>query len=145
MPNPERRAAPDFDHIDEDHDPETIAAQVEDAYRQRFLADIIIGAVEGGTGYWAQVSVYKHDCPPAETTATLHEIEPASGDEPGKQVSIETITTGIQAIRCPGFSIRADLLKTIKEADRADDAGLLDAEAADVIVQAGLFGEIVYG
>ena len=43
--------------------------------REQFLADIITGAVEGGTGYWAQVSGYVWDCPPAECRATLHDME----------------------------------------------------------------------
>ncbi len=144
MPRLQPRAA-DYGHINEDQDPDTIARQVEDAQRQRFLADIIIGAVEGATGYWAQVSVYRHDCPPAETIATLHEIEPEDPGEPGKQLSTGTIASGIQTIARPGFRVRADLLAVIQEADLINDAGLLDAEAADVIVQAGLFGEIVYG
>lgn len=137
--------AADYGHIEEDQDPDAIARQVEDAQRQRFLADIIISAVEGGTGYWAQVSVYRHDCPAAETAATLHEIEPEDPSEPGRQLDTETIAAGIKAIVSPGFSVRADLQAVIKTADETNDASLLDAEAADAIVQAGLFGALVYG
>jgi hypothetical protein len=31
--------------------------------RQQFLADIIITAVEGGTGYWATAFGYRHETP----------------------------------------------------------------------------------
>ena len=43
---------------------------------QQMLSDLIIGAVEGGTGYWAEVSAYKwsdNDLWPA--SAVLHEMD----------------------------------------------------------------------
>ncbi len=117
-----------------------------DAERQQLLADILIGAVEGGTGYWATVSDYHHSGPPAQTSATLHEIEP--GDEPhpgGREVTTETIEEGIQKILNPYFRVCTHLRAAMTHAHNQGDACGLDAEAADAIVQAGMFGEIVYG
>jgi len=37
------------------------------------------------------------------------------------------------------------LRKLIAGADATNDCGDIDAEAADCIVQAGLFGEVIYG
>lgn len=117
-----------------------------DAERQRLLADILIGAVEGGTGYWATVSDYQHSGPANDTSATLHETEPGDGEHPAsREVTTETIETGIQAILNPRFRVCTHLRAAITHAHNEGDASGLDAEAADAIVQAGLFGEIVYG
>jgi hypothetical protein len=117
-----------------------------DAERQRLLADILIGAVEGGTGYWATVSSYEHSGPAADTSATLHEIEPGDDEHPdGREVTTETIEQGIQKILDPHFRVCTHLRAAITHAHNECDVGGLDAEAADVIVQAGVFGEIVYG
>ncbi len=117
-----------------------------DAERQRLLADILIGAVEGGTGYWATVSDYQHSGPAAETSVTLHEIEPGDDEHPdGREVTTETIEVGIQKILDPYFRVCTHLRAAITHAHNEGDASAIDAEAADVIVQAGLFGEIVYG
>jgi hypothetical protein len=114
--------------------------------RQRLLADILIGAVEGGTGYWATVSAYQHSGPASDTSATLHEIEPGEDENPdGREVTTETIEAGIRAILDPYFRVCTHLRAAITHAHKEGDASGLDAEAADVIVQAGLFGEIVYG
>jgi hypothetical protein len=116
------------------------------AERQRLLADILIGAVEGGTGYWATVSDYQHSGPVADTSATLREIEPGDDEHPdGREVTTETIEHGIQKILDPYFRICTHLRAAITHAHHEGDAGGLDAEAADAVVQAGLFGQIVYG
>lgn len=109
--------------------------------REQFLADIIISAVEGGTGYWAAVSRYRHDCPAADTTATLHD------EDDGKVyvLTIDTIATGIGRVLGDGFKVRGDILDQVKCGSRENDAGEIDADGADVIVQAALFGEVVYG
>lgn len=115
--------------------------------RERFLADIIITAVEGGTGYWASVSAYDHpEDSPAETRAILHEEDGERYSEVPLEVTLDVVALGIARIKQDGFSIRSELKNDIIVAsEKNDDEGLLDAEAADVIVQAGLFGQIVYG
>lgn len=110
--------------------------------RATFLADIIIAAVEGGTGYWASVSAYKWTDGPEVTTATLH-----PEDEPGAAhvVTLDVIAHGFAAIRENDRICSAGLRALIVAADRSNDAGDVDADAADAIVQAALFGELVYG
>lgn len=116
--------------------------------RKEFLADILSAAVEGGIGYWAQVRDYTWG-----TDLGLHSLE-----GPGafatvqikvkggwKKVNADTIATGIIAIKGPDFQVNHDLRGTILAADAENDATELDAEAADAIVQAALFGELVYG
>jgi hypothetical protein len=87
-----------------------------DAERQRLLADILIGAVEG-TGYWATVTDYQHSGPPADTSATLHEIEPGDDEHPdGREVTTETIEEGIQKILKPRFRVLTHLRAAITHA-----------------------------
>lgn len=110
-----------------------------------FLADVLICSVEGGTGYWAQVSEYKHDglseIPLGQTSAVLYDTD----EEVSYALTLGTIELGIHRILEFGFKINPTLRHTILQAWVSLDASEIDADAADVIVQAGLFDEIVYG
>ena len=106
--------------------------------RVEFLVDVLITAIEGGIGYWAGILAYDPD----KGTATIRE------DETNKtyDLTIETIAKGIGRVKAKGFVVADSILSWIKEDDRENGgAGTIDAIAADVIVQAALFGEIVYG
>lgn len=116
--------------------------------RDRFYADILIGAVEGGTGYWAAVSGYHwSDEKPATTRATLHELndEGTAFDGPAHDVTVETVRRGVNAVISGDVHVNAQLRNTIRDAAEELDGGEIDAEAADVIVQAGALGEVRYG
>jgi hypothetical protein len=139
------------------------------ATREEFLSDIIICAIEGGTGYWAQVIRYKHtDLPPAEIHAVIFEEDdegaalefsntylakhgkrPSAADvvAAGKayRIDIEVIARGIAKVKEKDFGVNGSILSAILTSDRDNDAGDIDADAADVIVQAALFGKLVYG
>lgn len=129
------------------------------AEREEFLSDIITTAVEGGTGYWAQVSQYQYVMdgelhvytgPKIEgggTRATLHELnddETGYKDEP-LVVTIDTIAAGIGKIERRDVQVHSWFHERILKASRANDAGQIDADDADIIVQVALLGEIRYG
>lgn len=115
--------------------------------RTQFLADIIVGAVEGGTGYWAYASGYHwSDDKPDATRVTLIPMD--DEDEPRQRydVTLETVVTGLNnIINSDHFVVNPRTKETIRQADAENDGGLIDAECADVIVQVGLWGQIVYG
>lgn len=122
------------------------------AEREEFLADVIICAVEGGTGYWACVSDYKHG-QPSETYAVLHE-EDADGAIEGREgkysttplrLDVEAVALGIGKIERGEVNINAGMAQSILAASRENEAGDIDADLADVIAQAALLGSIVYG
>lgn len=117
-----------------------MGTRVRNARREEFLSDVVIGAVEGGTGYWAQVVEYRHSDGPAR--ATLVDLD---DDTESYHVTTDVVAHGIYVILSPVFQIGDTLRAMIRQASLEDDAGQLDAEACDVIVQAGLFGRIVYG
>lgn len=126
-----------------------------------FLGDVITSAVEGGTGYWAQVSQYQYTIDGSvcvcvgkrdgrEPRAILHELkendpDPGTYEEAGHVVTPDVVWLGIKRVISDECKTRADLRETIRDAARELDAGMIDAEAADVIVQAALFGEVRYG
>lgn len=140
------------------------------AEREQYLADIITAAVEGGTGYWAQVARYKweglaakdvhavllpEDCADdVEAAADL--LREAKGRKPTldellaecddlKLLDIEAIARGIGRIRRGEVQINGQLRALILAADAENDAGDIDADAADAITQIALLGEITYG
>lgn len=125
--------------------------------RKRFLGDIITGAVEGGTGYWAQVSQYQYEYDGDisvnvgqrvgnEPRAVLHQIDDETGYEArGLIVTLDVVQLGIDRISDGTAGVNTKLRNDITFADAENDGGDIDAEAADVIVQAGLFGEVRYG
>jgi hypothetical protein len=126
--------------------------------RARFLGDVISTAVEGGTGYWAQVSQYQYELHGRisvsvgervgdEPRAALHPLtdDETSYQEKAEIVTLDVVAKGIALIVSGKTSVFDALRRQIAQADRENDAGEIDADGADVIVQAGLFGQVIYG
>lgn len=125
-----------------------------------FLSDVFITALEGGINYWAWVDEYQHsgDTPHANIMDGEDDAKPYT-------VTPHTVLLGIAAIlsaRAPYYNPNAPdpaqrtqcgdmkyltkgLADTVRSAVIEQDAGEIDASAADCIVQAALFGEIRYG
>lgn len=110
-----------------------------------FLSDIITTAVEGGTGYWASVSDYEWvmegESGWKPTTVILYDQE-EDPDAP-LALNIEKVANGINML-IAGYPTRYVTDYTLKGL-AALDAGEIDSDAADAIVQCALLGEIVYG
>lgn len=121
--------------------------------REEFLAEVITSAVEGGTGYWAQVSQYQYThngelhvyCGEKVegeiASATLVDME----DEKEYTIRVDDIARGIGRIRHEDAKINSTIRKSIMHADIDNDAGEIDADGADCIVQFAVFSELVYG
>lgn len=112
--------------------------------RSEFLADIICIAVEdGGYAGWRRVSSYHWDgIPYAANEAILVDIEELP--VVSHRITVETIEKGLRAIKGHDFKINTNLRGSILAADDESDSGMIDVEGADVIIQAALFGQIVY-
>lgn len=140
---------------------------------QSVLSDILITAVEGGIGYWARGYGYHwSDERPETTSITVVEFESAAEafdldirydfselddivengvhqlDGFKWHITTDVIETGIERIlnnaggNAPvGLSGR--LFADVSNIDNADWD--YDANDADIIVQMGLWGEVVYG
>ncbi|AAQ63333.1 hypothetical protein Nazgul32 [Burkholderia phage BcepNazgul] len=111
----------------------------------RQLCEDTMDAAAHGVEYWAHA--FEHPgCGPETLNYAIEEDEPSSGETPKNFViSPEAIVKGIQAIMHPAFSVRADIRGTLFSALVEDDASNIDIEIADIIVQAAMFGEIIYG
>jgi len=116
--------------------------------QDEFLADVICTAVEGGIQYWALATGYEW-----EFRSMGHKLDYASvvvmptDDDRNEQYSItmDSIREALERIArpVPGMSI-ADR-KAILGSWAVLDAGDIDADLADQIVQVACFGEVIYG
>jgi hypothetical protein len=113
--------------------------------RDGLLFDIVVTAVEGGVNYWAQVMDYRwSDDGEYYAFAHLQDCE----DDKIYTLDFKLIRKGLALICNPKNrtpDMNPEILKAILAANRTNDAIDIDSECADVIVQVGLFGEIVYG
>lgn len=141
--------------------------------RKKFLHDIFVTALEGGIGYWSTCTHYhwfKAGTGPDSFEGRIDDIEgfhatvitdgsekdSTDSSEEGSQVytvDIEVIARGINRI-CNGtatFGTRPlspgpnSFQSRMIEANRELDSSNIDAGDADSIVQAGLWGDVIYG
>lgn len=120
----------------------TITATVPD----KVLHGIFTTALEGGIGYWSQCSHYRW-CFEGLTDdllgfiATIHEVDEHGGlseNSPAHTIDRFVIAVGLQR-----FAARNP--QALWEQGAPEDWDCVDADAADVIVQLGLFNEVRYG
>lgn len=113
--------------------------------RTDFLANILVTIVEGGSEYWADFREYEwtdgaYYMMLGASVQMLDREEPESG---WKDISLDTIALGLGAIKRSPEKVAAS--KGILEANRENEAGNIDSNLADDIIQMALFGELVYG
>ena len=146
------RAAFIADQLDQNAEGEETEGE-ETVERIDFLANVIITAVEGGINYWTEYGDYQYtenkDGLTTDASVELREYQVVQGmlneHRTLHKVTLATIRKGIQKVQEPDFQINPVLLNFILAADRDNDGENIDSEAADCIVQAALFGELVYG
>lgn len=126
--------------------------------RKQFLQDVLTTAIEGGINYWAGVDEYKWDgLPVGDAYAVVVEQEEITTDEDGFDVYPESAKHRVDIdVIAKGIGILLEKRKDERWkkhywhqfviANRTNsDEGDYDADIADQILQAGLFGEVVYG
>ncbi len=118
--------------------------------RKQFLFDVFIAALEGGIDYWAVVEEYHHSNDGIEDLEGFFaKVSDCEGDETfpdNSRIDKNIIIKGInKIINDNDLKINDKIRERIKEANRLSDAGMIDANDADCIVQVGLFGELVFG
>ena len=112
--------------------------------RNDFLKDIFITAIEGGINYWCIVKNYRWNCEDFSCKVIEYD-EDTDSHKNRYNLNAAVIEQGILKVKERSFQVNSDILAYILLADHNNDAGDIDSICADVIVQAGLFGEIVYG
>ncbi len=121
-----------------------------------FLSDVLITAFDGSYGgcwYWAKPDLRRNDGrwlttgPDGTWQSCLITLDPEGStscaerlmQEAGVLVNHDVIAQGITKALADGR------YPSINEAVLTVDAGCIDADDADVIVQLAVFGEVVYG
>lgn len=113
--------------------------------KKQFALDVMVTAVEGGIGYWSACTAYHWEKDDKEDLDGFYaDIEDDGEDEEFKfRIDAESVWKGIETLyKQEGYE---GVKKTLSHAIVDHDAGMIDAEIADCIIQAAVFGEVVYG
>jgi hypothetical protein len=110
-----------------------------------FLADVLTTAVEGGIGYWAQITGSKRA--PGLDWIEITLIDQIEDDNAPHVVTLADVARAIQLImtdsgvatHCAG--VAGDIARAVAEGD----AGHIDAGGADAVVQVAALGDTLYG
>lgn len=116
-----------------------------------FVSDIIIGALDnpyGGSRYWVDNVKVKSN----GAKDILDEVffsatfDDSYADHPTHYfVDADKIVKAIQTILSNTLTISSSIYDMLAKAVRENDAGYIDADVADVVLQVAVLGEIVYG
>ena len=110
-------------------------------YTKKHLVDLLTDIVETGSiHYWARyLRVTRNEELDVESAKILDlvELEEGTGEKKKYEITPDTIMKGIEKILSDGFQIRSDIKASIVSDD-------VDSEAGDCIIQAALFGELIY-
>lgn len=114
--------------------------------RDRHLNMVFTTAIEGGINYWAQIETYRWSAGETEARNFYADIVDAEDDGKAYRIDRQTISRGIRLAweNRQGFDpYHREALSALKFG-QWDDVDY-DADTADMVVQFGLFGELIYG
>ena len=112
----------------------------------QFLDDILINSIECGySGYWAGFTEYKSEVPSFKIREEDEDWIEGDPVEPWILVDRAFILKGIATVLKTDFSVCTRIRNYILTGAKENDAGNIDAECTDVILQAALLGELTYG
>ena len=104
-----------------------------------FFSDILTAAVDGGISHWATAG----DIERFEDCYVRVQIRDLDGEMDWQVLDTAVVVAGINRI-CRGGLLAKESEQLIKQATELQVAGLINPYLADYIVQAGLFGEVVF-
>lgn len=104
------------------------------------LIDLLVGAVEGGSNYWASFTApLPNGIAYTSIRCREHEAHTDSTPAVDTRVSASDLLRGLQRMAAQPAGSR--MLEHLTNVINAND----DAETADVVLQMTLFGEVIYG
>ena len=122
---------------------------------EQVLKDILCTALEGGTNYWLcgeRVQRDRHGYTrlirPSDAEMGLRNLQPfpvdqfKPGFDPKADITLQTVLRGLELVAGGALPQRADLMGNVMRI--VVDAHDFDASDADVIVQLGFFGDVIY-
>jgi hypothetical protein len=125
------------------------------AERQEFLADIVTTAIEGGISSWARVTDYHWWSPTLEggtaehadgmpnAYATITESDDF-GDGETFTITVDAIANAIGKALADPDLLGASNTRRLREANKENDAGEIDADDASALVEIFCFGKVTY-
>lgn len=118
--------------------------------RKQFIFDVFVTAIEGGIGYWSVTEEYRWKKDGEDDLdGFFAKVSDCEGDETfpdNSRIDQNVIVKGLNKIvNDKDLKISETIRARIKAACSLNDAGMIDADDADCIVQVGLMGEIVFG
>ena len=124
----------------------------ENSYEQ-YAKDVFETAIEGGINYWADIYEEVTDDEGRGWYAKLTVSEDYYEDGTGSVLDWWTIMSGTQRLvmqpEANDVTTVTQVIAVLKEAAETDDyekfLNMYDVEWTDIIVQYGLFGELVFG
>ena len=113
--------------------------------KEQLYKDTLTNWIETGCGLWATpVERAERDADLNVLSVKVKDIE--DEDAPIHTVTLDTIQTGFARVREREVkSLHGDYAAHIEHAWRENDGGMIDANDSDIVVQAGLFNECIYG
>ena len=119
----------------------TVRPQIEVSLTQQDIDDIMVAALEGGINYWCRkakvvgeyLGEYASEQISRGGSLTLYDAE--SGDK--WELTLEKFLNGVKLYFEQGCHVQVE--------DNSIDAGDIDANDADCIVQFALFEKVVFG
>lgn len=102
----------------------------------QYCKDILVTCVEGGSNYWANFRNVKRD---VELDILECEVRDKEGDSlEWKKITIEDIRKAVAVVMKPEFNLHDSYKAMVANDDN-------DATSSDAILQAAMFGEVIYG
>lgn len=112
---------------------------------QQRLTDLLVGAAEGGSNYWASFSVPKDGCQTGQDYDRVRVREHAKHDDSKPAVDRIVLASELQT----GFDRLLTADRKLFPGARQHAADIIaendDATTADVLMQMTVFGEVIYG
>lgn len=124
------------------------------AERIGFLADLLIASIEhNGYGFPGVVEYKAPTDRPADTYAVIYnryDVEEWDGEGTNPRavtwrITIDTMAKGIGVLRKKYGTDAGPYMKELFEANRENDASITDVVGALAVLEAALFGDVVYG
>src|SRR4030095_4429362 len=121
------------------------------------LADILTTAVEGGSHYWLAahsierdqehnvLSIIKPLDKETDEPFDVDDFLPAFAGNRERNITVDTVATGIERLLAATVPARTDIMGAVLKGLIDPEDLDVDAEGADIIIQLGFFGTLVYG
>jgi len=127
---------------------------MEDSVWDEIAAGTLTTAAEGGIGYWADYETVRYkDGPHAGWVVAIKNFTDAETGEAfddsvkmlRTQVNNNSLFGAFRKVIEGKVQVAPYIRKWVIQSIADGDAGMIDAEAADVLVQVAIFGDIVFG